>query len=175
MLLWVWWSNCLSEKKQLRIVNDLLQFLFYIRCVPAFAGKTSSCFFGTNHVVRVAYYDQSISTWFIQNQYALVHIFNPDIALKIRALEILIAVFDVPTFQATFETDPLVFFMLVLILSAHKRSRGGQGLCYTHILAHQVILCFEKRYPKQNTAAGVTSKIVPPQKKFLAVFLTVSA
>lgn len=77
----------------------------------------------------------------------------------------MIAVFDVPTFQATVETDPLVFFMLVLILSAHKRSRGGQGLCYTHILAHQVILCFEKRYPKQNTAAGVTSKIVPPQKK----------
>jgi len=54
----------------------------------------------------------------------------------------------------------------------HRRSQGGPtGPCPPEDLEHIVILCFERRYPKQNTVIRPKSNILPP-KKFWAGYAT---
>jgi len=45
-------------------------------------------------------------------------------------------------------------------------ARVGRGSWPPKYLAYLVILCFERRYPKQNTVARLKSKILAPPKFF---------
>jgi len=49
--------------------------------------------------------------------------------------------------------------------SLHRRSQGGaNGAMPPQFLEYLVILCFERRYPMQNTVASLKSRIFPPKK-----------
>jgi len=60
---------------------------------------------------------------------------------------------------------------------AHRRSQGGHGAIPPQFLKYLVILCFERRCPKQNTVASLKSNIRhpnfwPPKNFGLATPLT---
>jgi len=58
-------------------------------------------------------------------------------------------------------------------------ARGPRAHALPQVLAYRVILCFNRRYPKQNSVACLKSKILPPPPhfwaptKFLASYATV--
>ena len=58
--------------------------------------------------------------------------------------------------------------------SRHRRSQGGQRGHSPQILENVVILCFEKRFSKQNTVIRLKSNILPLPKNFWAGYATAS-
>ena len=48
------------------------------------------------------------------------------------------------------------------VTHGHRRSKGAYGAMPPQFLEHIVILCFERRYPKQNSVIRLKPNILPP-------------
>jgi len=52
------------------------------------------------------------------------------------------------------------------MFTTHSRSQGAHGAILPKFLEYLLILCFERRCPKQNTADRPKSKVLAPPKIF---------
>ena len=58
-------------------------------------------------------------------------------------------------------------YLMALCACVHRRSQGGQkGPCPPKFLENIVILCFERRFSRQNSVICLKSNILPPPQIF---------